>query len=234
MKSLQPRFGRRDLATVIHASLCASVHSMTSATTTDVSSILPPLPIGVSRSPPAPGLGTDFAWDSCTRRWARCARIAGSVTWCLPDFGGRQALQMSTTSSRNRLSKTPSLPMTTRSPSYAETQWTALPRSMTSIVISSSKSGSMRSSTLASCRGVCTCPSMRCISVWNATCIGLDLDGKRRSSKSSQSPTVMTATIGCSFPWILVLLSRTARMHVVEPRASVPSNALLNSCIGPR
>merc|ERR1740121_822642 len=143
------------LRTCFQISVCASVHSTISATQTEVSSTLPPLPIGVSRNwPPLP---SHLAWDSFT---IRCA------TWLSNDggngtnsffFDGRKiSLQISTISSRNRLSKTPSLPRMSMSPSQAETQCTAEPFSITSRAMDSSKSSSMRPSTRASCKGVCT------------------------------------------------------------------------------
>mmetsp|Transcript_50899 Transcript_50899/g.143277 ORF Transcript_50899/g.143277 Transcript_50899/m.143277 type:complete len:215 (+) Transcript_50899:316-960(+) len=179
------------------ALLCASVHSITSAITQEVSSILPPLPIGASGSRPQ-GPGRVFAWHASTMRLARWPRKLWWVGTALP--GGRTALHRSATSSRNKLSNTPSLPITMMSPSYADTQCTALPFSITSIVIPSWKSGSIRSSTRASCRGVWKCPSIRCISVWKTACSALFLPCRRRSMRSSQSPIEITAIIGCSLP----------------------------------
>mmetsp|Transcript_62690 Transcript_62690/g.180326 ORF Transcript_62690/g.180326 Transcript_62690/m.180326 type:complete len:251 (-) Transcript_62690:249-1001(-) len=178
----------------------------------------------------------DLAWLSSTIRFAIWLRVAGCVGLKLPPglAGCNASLQMSTISSKKRLSKTPSLPKTMMSPSYAETQWTALPRSMTSKASSSSKSGSTRSSTRANCKGVCTWPSMRCISVWNTACKPLWRPCKRRNMSNSQSPIVSTATIGCNFPWILVLLSKMASNTVVEPRLSVSSYASFNNDTGPR
>mmetsp|Transcript_7969 Transcript_7969/g.16711 ORF Transcript_7969/g.16711 Transcript_7969/m.16711 type:complete len:203 (-) Transcript_7969:139-747(-) len=104
---------------------------------------------------------------------------------------------------------------------------------MTSMVMPSWKSGSMRPSTLASCNGVCTCPSMRCISVRNTASNGLCRLLILRSTISSQSPTVITAIIGCSLPWIRVLLSSKAKTTVVEPKLSVASKASLSNGTGP-
>ena len=100
-------------------------------------------------------------------------------------------------------------PMITMSPSYAETQFTALPLSMTSMESSSLKLGSIRSSTRASWSGVCAWPSILCISVWQTNSNGPPGPLTRRSTMSSQSPTVMMAIMGCNFPWIRVELSMT-------------------------
>mmetsp|Transcript_28377 Transcript_28377/g.79854 ORF Transcript_28377/g.79854 Transcript_28377/m.79854 type:complete len:211 (+) Transcript_28377:422-1054(+) len=209
----------------------ASVSSTTSPMTQDVSSFFPPLPIGASGQPFGPGLV--FAWHAITISSASRARSPSGVGPCPP--GGKSWLHKAATSSKKRLSKTPSLPITMMSPSYAETQCTALPRSITSMVISSTKCSSILSSTRANWRGVWACPSMRCISVWHMASKRLPLPWSRRKMSSSQSPTVMMATIGCRLPCILVLLSSTASTKVVEPRVGdVRSYASLTSGIGPR
>mmetsp|Transcript_39399 Transcript_39399/g.104146 ORF Transcript_39399/g.104146 Transcript_39399/m.104146 type:complete len:201 (+) Transcript_39399:83-685(+) len=102
---------------------------------------------------------------------------------------------------------------------------------MTSMEIRSSKSGSTRSSMRTTWRGHCAFPSIRCISVWK-TVSSLCPCSLRRMS-ISQSPMESTAIIGCSLPWILVLLSRMPRQIVVEPRLSVHSKASLMRGIGP-
>mmetsp|Transcript_73289 Transcript_73289/g.237005 ORF Transcript_73289/g.237005 Transcript_73289/m.237005 type:complete len:243 (-) Transcript_73289:245-973(-) len=147
---------------------------------------------------------------------------------------GSISLQMPTISSKNRLSKTPSLPMTTRSPSYADTQCTALPLSMTSIGMLSSKCSSSRSSMRHICSGHCACPSMRCISVWQITCNGWLLPCTLRRMTSSQSPMETMAIMGCGLPWMRLLLSMMASTTVSEPRLSVASKARLMNGMGPR
>mmetsp|Transcript_64692 Transcript_64692/g.89519 ORF Transcript_64692/g.89519 Transcript_64692/m.89519 type:complete len:214 (+) Transcript_64692:416-1057(+) len=205
------------LRTRLQTSFRASVHSTTSPTTQDVSSRLPPLPMGQSGKRPV-GPCSVFLWHSSTTLRATCSRTAGSVgTNLLLCNGGNISLQIPTTSSRNKLSKTPSLPLITMSPSYTDTQCTALPRSMTSMAMRSSKSGSTRSSRRATCSGHCAFPSMRCISVWNTISKLPSRPCSWRRMSSSQSPTESTAIIGCSLPWIRVLLSRIARQIVVEP-----------------
>merc|ERR1740121_1279923 len=63
------------LRTCFQISVCASVHSTISATQTEVSSTLPPLPMGVSRNwPPLP---SHLACDSLTIRWATWLRSEG-------------------------------------------------------------------------------------------------------------------------------------------------------------
>mmetsp|Transcript_104128 Transcript_104128/g.323744 ORF Transcript_104128/g.323744 Transcript_104128/m.323744 type:complete len:379 (+) Transcript_104128:299-1435(+) len=215
----------------VKAFRCASVHSTTSATTHEVSSFLPPGPIGACGSFPL-GPSRVFSWQAWTMasaRWLSCASDTGP---CWP--GRSTVLQRSAISSRKRLSKTPSLPITTMSPSYADTQCTALPFSMTSMVISSWNSGSILSSTLASCRGVCACPSMRCISVWQITCNGWLLPCTLRRMTSSQSPMETMAIMGCGLPWMRLLLSMMASTTVSEPRLSVASKARLMNGMGPR
>mmetsp|Transcript_6720 Transcript_6720/g.18354 ORF Transcript_6720/g.18354 Transcript_6720/m.18354 type:complete len:261 (-) Transcript_6720:430-1212(-) len=216
-----------------HFFLRWSVHSTTSPTTIDVSSTLPPMPIGVSARVPS-GRRLHFLWQSATMRRAIFSSTAGAVGVNCPSCaGGIISLHMATSSGRNRLSNTPSLPSSTMSPSNMHMQWTALPFSITSMVILSSNPSYTRSSTRATCRGVCAWPSIRCISVWNTSSSGPIGPTFLLNNSISQSPTDITAIMGCSFPCILVLLSSTASRIVVDPRLSVFSNALRMSGIGP-
>mmetsp|Transcript_16057 Transcript_16057/g.44179 ORF Transcript_16057/g.44179 Transcript_16057/m.44179 type:complete len:272 (+) Transcript_16057:179-994(+) len=198
-----------------------AVHSTTSATTTEVSSALPPTPSGVGCT----GLSirnSDLACALCTMLRAISESTEGCAgTNDLLWLGGSLSLQISTTSLKKRLSKTPSLPRISRSPSYVDVQCSPLPRSMASSAWSSSKAGSMLSLMRASCRGVWLCPPIRCISVWRMTWRRPWRPPVRRNITSSQSPRVTTPIIGCSLPWIWVELSMTASRTDVEPRLSV-------------
>mmetsp|Transcript_57490 Transcript_57490/g.153577 ORF Transcript_57490/g.153577 Transcript_57490/m.153577 type:complete len:237 (-) Transcript_57490:789-1499(-) len=101
-----------------HTSRCLCVNSTTSPTTQEVSSRLPPRPIGAFGYSPR-WLGCVFRWHSETMRIATCFSSAGGVGMNLSSQcrRGSISLQMAMTSSRKRLSKTPSLPITTTSPS---------------------------------------------------------------------------------------------------------------------
>mmetsp|Transcript_106508 Transcript_106508/g.306193 ORF Transcript_106508/g.306193 Transcript_106508/m.306193 type:complete len:215 (+) Transcript_106508:263-907(+) len=156
-----------------HVSCRAGVHSTTSATITDVSSALPPRPTGVA----AATRFLDGMHLSCA-----CATMAAAIPESLDSsagwngskgFGcGSHWLQTPTTSPKNKLSKTPSLPRMSTSPSYAEVQCTELPRSMASRASASEKLGSKSSFIRQSWRGFWLLPAIRCISVRTTTCNG--------------------------------------------------------------
>mmetsp|Transcript_128629 Transcript_128629/g.320792 ORF Transcript_128629/g.320792 Transcript_128629/m.320792 type:complete len:206 (-) Transcript_128629:528-1145(-) len=186
------------------AQACRSVgvHSMTSAMTTEVSSTFPPSPTGVSCvGPPKPIMHFECAFSTKVRAIPESLDgDAGSKPKSLKR-GGNCSSQTATTSPRNKLSNTPSLPRMRMSPSYVEVQCRPLPCSMASRAPSSENPGSRSSSMRSSCSGVCRLLPIRCISVWSTTWKRLSAPD-RRSKTNSQSPIVTTPIIGCNLPWI--------------------------------
>mmetsp|Transcript_75857 Transcript_75857/g.198953 ORF Transcript_75857/g.198953 Transcript_75857/m.198953 type:complete len:394 (+) Transcript_75857:505-1686(+) len=207
-----------------------SVSSTTSPTTTEVSSSLPPTPMGHSARAPL-GARRVFACAAMTMHCARCASTC-------PDAGARRpasraALQRSTSSPTKRLSKTPLVPETRTSPSFTSTQVTMLPRSMTSTWTASSYIGSMRRSTRVTRRLALWLSLSRRLPLWLMTSRGRPGASPRRSTSSSQSPTETTLTIGHGLPRTWPLLSIRAIITAAEPWHGVFSKASLSSGTGP-
>mmetsp|Transcript_45606 Transcript_45606/g.117937 ORF Transcript_45606/g.117937 Transcript_45606/m.117937 type:complete len:237 (+) Transcript_45606:889-1599(+) len=205
-----------------------SVSSTTSATTTEVSSSLPPKPIGHSDLAPVCERRV-FACAAMTMHCARWPRTWSEMGSSCPS---RAVLQRSTSSLTKRLSKTPFVPAMMMSPSFAKMQVTVLPCSMTSTVMASRNMGSIRVSTRVTCSEFFCLSSRRLQPEWLTTSSGCPRS-PRRSTSSWQSPTETMLTIGQGLPMTLVLLSMRASITVAEPWVSVLLKASLSNGTGP-